>query len=86
MAGEVRRSRRYFGNCSPHNENEGGKWVAGVTLVEQSSFQSFSMPLRLPGNGDSPKYRAFTEVVKINIDGSGGSQVLIKIPATASTF
>ena len=56
---------------------------AGATLVERSSFQPFSVPSGLPRNGDSPKYRAFPEVAKINIDGGRGSQVLMEVPATA---
>ena len=64
----------------------GGGQAASVTLFEQSSFQSLGVPARFPGDGNSPIYRAFPEVVKINISGSGGSEVLIEIPATASTF
>ena len=56
---------------------------SGVTLVERSSFQPFSVPLGLPRNGDSPKYRAFPEVAKIDIDGGRGNQVLMEVPATA---
>lgn len=52
-------------------------------MVEQSSFQLLSVPARFPRNSDSPKYRAFPEVVRINIGGSGGSQVLIQAPAAA---
>jgi hypothetical protein len=61
-------------------------WGAGVTLVEQSSFQPLSVPPRFPRNGDSPKHRAFSEVVKVNVCGSRGSQVLIEVPATAFAF
>ena len=40
------------------------------------------MPLGLPRNSDSPKYRALPEVVNINIDGGRGNQVLMEVPTT----
>jgi len=55
-------------------------------LVEQSPFQPLSVPLRFPWNGDGPEYRAFLEVVEIDIGGSGSTEVLIEVPATTSTF
>jgi len=41
------------------------------------------VPPGLSRNGDSPEYRAFPEVAKINIDGGRGGQVLMEVPATA---
>ena len=55
-------------------------------MVEESSLQSLSMPVRFPRDGDSPKYSAFPEIGKINIGRSRGSQVLIEVPATAPTL
>jgi hypothetical protein len=55
-------------------------------LVGRSSFQLLNVPVRFSGDGDDPKHSAFPEVTKINIGRSGGSYVLIEVPATAPTL
>lgn len=64
---------------------QGGGRGASVTFVEQSSFQPLSIPLRLTGNGDCPKHRTFSEVVKIDADGILDIQVFIEAPTATST-
>jgi hypothetical protein len=59
--------------------------MAGATFVEQGSFQSPSVPLRFSGYGDSPKHGTFSEVTKIDVGGTGSSDILVDIPSTTST-
>lgn len=63
----------------------GRRWVADVTFVEQCPFLLASVPLRFPGNGYSPKYGTFPEVMKIDIGGIGGGKILVDIPSATST-